>query len=107
RRGPNFRRTVGEYSLEARRRDADNGEIGAVECDRLPDYFRIRAKPPPPQSVAENRHCAHAGRGVVFRREGSAFDQSYAERAEVVFRDEFAGDLVKLRARSRARGARA
>src|SRR5581483_7783986 len=65
----------------------------------LANYCRVAAEAPLPEPVAQHRDRVRAGAPVVFVVEDAAERRPDAEAGEVIARDQFAPEQLRLRAR--------
>ena len=81
--------------MEARRHDADDGVIFAIEADGAADQRSVRYELPLPEFVAED-HDAVAARLNFLVIEGSAELGRNAEHAEIIWRNSGRADCLRL-----------
>src|SRR5262249_3602767 len=90
----NFRIEEQHRPSEPLRRDADDGEVVAVELDPLTHQVRIASKATLPTAVAHHSDRIRAGGAVFFLSEHPAFEGAYAEQVEVIARSQIAPDAL-------------
>jgi len=89
---PDVRRDDHVRRREAIGRDADHGERVAVDEHRAAEHLRIRAEPPGPQTVADDRHGVSLGQPILLAPERPAERRSHAHHVEVVGAGKLAED---------------
>jgi hypothetical protein len=77
----------GEGTLEAARRNTNNGVGRGIQCDRLPQDVRVRAEFVAPEAVAQYRNVVAAGLFVFIGIEKAAGVRLDAEHIEIVGTD--------------------